>query len=766
MDKHVTLKRFPDELSLEQASADAHNENWRDPSTGAACAWYLRQSEPLRAVEIARAFLARGAESNDSSDLPAGVAGYLSLALAEVSRLDGRVDDAQNELNAARSHFGEPRDDRGLSDADWLEASLRNDVGDKDGRETLLKHSLQLAEVLCDHERSASSTVALAFCDAFEDGEAAQVRWGVPVEAALASSIPALRGWAAFCMAQISMGRGDFNRALEFAIVQRHAFEACGLTCNFIQAAAQIASLLTSLGDFESSLRSLEQVLPIARGRGWPQPLGFCLTALSYAMQKLGRAEAARELSEEAVRVLSKSPRSTHYIAALFTLADASFACDRLDRASECYAVVASPECPSDIPEHKCYGLLGLARVALRRNELLTAEQRCREVLGLPGLALDPELRVETLRLLSKVSVSRRDALAAHERIEGVEAIADPIALLREAISLNEGSLNGTNSHELLGDLASLQERDGDAAGALASMKSAMQALLAQRAETATKQAVALQVRFKTERALAEAELHRTSAAIESTRAAELELLNGQLRSAVESLNEAQALLMLRNEELSQAHAQITDLSLTDPLTGLRNRRFLTHFIGVPVAESLRTHSAFDSTDGMRRPPGERKDIVFFLLDLDHFKQVNDEYGHHAGDAVLIQLGQRLRMVLRDQDFLVRWGGEEFLVAVCGIDRTEGPGLAERMRLGIGSSPFELGDGKAIHRTASIGFAAFPLEPEDPESASWEQVVELADARLYAAKRAGRNCCVGGSQCLVMQPMGAMKAFGIQDIGG
>ncbi len=763
MDTLISLRRFPDRPALDLAEAASRSDDWNEPQGAAMCAWYLRQSSPRRAVEIAHACLSRDASSGAS-----GVAGYLRLALAEVARLEGRFGEAQAELDSARRCFSIFDDDRGLSDADWIEASLRNDVGDRGGREMHLRSSLRRAESIGDAERAASSATALAFCDAFEDPAKAEQRWDETVGALLGSSVPALRGWAAFYKTQVFMGRGDFGQALEFAIMQRHAFEECGLACHAIQAASQAASLFTSLGDFDSSLSYLENVLPQARAFGWPQPLGFCLTALSYTLQKLGRHEAALDLADEAVRVLSGFSRSTHYIGALFTLADAAYACDRLDRAHECYLTVASPECPSDFLEHRCYGLLGLARVALRRSEPAIAGQHCREVLRLLGPASDPDLRVEALRLLSQVATSHRAAPGAEgPRAPGhPDADIEPIALLREAISLNESALNGANRHELWSELASHQESGGNADEALGSMKSAMRALLAQKSEAATRQGLALQVRFKTERALAEAELHKTSAAMESARAAELEQLNGQLRVAVDSLRDAQSLLMLRNEQLSQAHAQITDLSLTDPLTGMRNRRFLSQAIGSAVAESLRTHSGADAVHGVDGAAPDRKDIVFFLLDLDHFKHVNDEFGHAAGDAVLVQLGHRLRMVLRDQDFLVRWGGEEFLVAVCGVQRTEGPALAERLRLSVSSSAFEIGAGQSIHKTASIGFASFPVDPLRPQAASWEQAVELADARLYHAKRGGRNRWVGDADALAAPSLQGEPAVQMGDAAG
>ncbi len=133
------------------------------------------------------------------------------------------------------------------------------------------------------------------------------------------------------------------------------------------------------------------------------------------------------------------------------------------------------------------------------------------------------------------------------------------------------------------------------------------------------------------------------------------------------------------------------------------------------------------------------------MIDIDHFKQVNDVYGHAAGDAVLMQMRQRMQRVFRDSDFLVRWGGEEFLVVARGTHRNQGETLAERMRQSVCSEPFTLDDGRLLTKSCSLGFACFPFFLSDPAAVPWTDVVEVADAALYGAKRAGRDGWVGVS---------------------
>jgi len=181
---------------------------------------------------------------------------------------------------------------------------------------------------------------------------------------------------------------------------------------------------------------------------------------------------------------------------------------------------------------------------------------------------------------------------------------------------------------------------------------------------------------------------------------------------------------------VEQKTAELREASFTDPLTGLRNRRYFAEVIEAEVSLACRPGSAA---------------LHMFIVDLDHFKQVNDTFGHAAGDEVLRQTAARLKAATRTSDLIFRWGGEEFLIVARGapdLPRTEIAGRIERM---MGKEPFEIGDGKKLPRTCSVGFATFPFYPEDPTSVPLDAVLELADLALYRAKQTGRNRAVGVS---------------------
>ncbi len=194
------------------------------------------------------------------------------------------------------------------------------------------------------------------------------------------------------------------------------------------------------------------------------------------------------------------------------------------------------------------------------------------------------------------------------------------------------------------------------------------------------------------------------------------------------------------SRELQVKSEALEASSLTDPLTGLHNRRFLNQYLDAEIAQVLRIHEEHRQ-QGVAL--GDGADIVFFILDIDHFKQVNDQYGHAAGDAVLVEMRQRLQLAFRQADYLVRWGGEEFLIVARATSRAQAPELAERARAAVANTPFLLADGVLLHRTCSIGFAVFPLAPQWPAALEWPAVVNLADQALYAVKNDGRNGWLG-----------------------
>mgnify|MGYP003599486671 CR=1 FL=1 len=172
-----------------------------------------------------------------------------------------------------------------------------------------------------------------------------------------------------------------------------------------------------------------------------------------------------------------------------------------------------------------------------------------------------------------------------------------------------------------------------------------------------------------------------------------------------------------RTAALEQANREVMALSLTDELTGSYNRRYLEAFL--PQA--------------LRRMQRHELPLSILMVDIDHFKHVNDTHGHQVGDLVLIAFAECLRQSSPDPDWVVRFGGEEFLIALLEVDRAEAYAIAERLREHIAEMRVDIGDGEQVAITASIGVAT------SAPGQDLEDVIAHADRALYRAKRDGRN---------------------------
>jgi diguanylate cyclase (GGDEF)-like protein len=172
------------------------------------------------------------------------------------------------------------------------------------------------------------------------------------------------------------------------------------------------------------------------------------------------------------------------------------------------------------------------------------------------------------------------------------------------------------------------------------------------------------------------------------------------------------------NATLAQVNAQLLMQSERDPLTGLANRRRFQKAMAEAQAD-VQLHGSL------------------LLVDIDHFKRINDRFGHAAGDRVLVEVARRLTEAMREQDLVVRWGGEEFLIHVRDSGAAEVDRLAQRLLDAVAGQPVAY-EGRAIGVTASVGYASFPLG-KAPLALSWERAIDLVDTTMYLAKAHGRN---------------------------
>ena len=207
-----------------------------------------------------------------------------------------------------------------------------------------------------------------------------------------------------------------------------------------------------------------------------------------------------------------------------------------------------------------------------------------------------------------------------------------------------------------------------------------------------------------------------------------------------EKIAERTAALVKANEKLTEQAAILEEASLTDALTGLHNRRFISQNIQRDIS---RVHRYYDGCERTHTQPDDNEDMLFFVIDLDHFKRINDTYGHQTGDEVLVETKRRLASVFRDSDYLIRWGGEEFLAVVQSTSREEARIIADRVINAIGATPYVISQQSVLTVTCSVGFAAYPLHQRFFDAVDWQSTIGIADAALYRAKRRGRNTWTG-----------------------
>jgi diguanylate cyclase (GGDEF)-like protein len=182
---------------------------------------------------------------------------------------------------------------------------------------------------------------------------------------------------------------------------------------------------------------------------------------------------------------------------------------------------------------------------------------------------------------------------------------------------------------------------------------------------------------------------------------------------------------ILAEQDLTQANARLRDQVVHDGLTGLHNRRYLEESLGREESRARRSSQPFG----------------VMMIDIDNFKRFNDTLGHAAGDAVLRAIGQYMLSAARGEDIVSRYGGEEFVLVMAPAPQGTVGERAEKLRREVQNLEIEYEGRRVGPITISVGIGMFPDHGE-----SGQEVLRVADAALYQAKRSGRNCVVVGDK--------------------
>jgi len=375
------------------------------------------------------------------------------------------------------------------------------------------------------------------------------------------------------------------------------------------------------------------------------------------------------------------------------------------------------------------FELLCLANIGdyyLSKHDYKKAEQYSREALQKAEVLSDKASAV-----VARVNIGL--ALGGQGKVQqGAEMIE---LVLKPLIDSDQK----VDAEAILGELASMYERNGWYKEALATVRQQQKLSEELFRSDRAKAVAALQEQFHADQRQKKIELLARENDLKDA-----ELHNRRLQQVVMALGGVIALmagvfvyLLYRrvqrvNQKLVEVNSQLEFHAVRDPLTGLFNRRSFVDLMKkrTQQTETERREARIEYPDGL------------ILMDIDHFKQINDILGHAAGDAVLIEVARRLRETVRESDMVLRWGGEEFLIFTPHAAPDQIAVLVERVLNAIGETQIQAGDRK-IQVTVTAGFISLPFAGLDESVCGWEKALQIADMALYLGKANGRNRAYG-----------------------
>lgn len=475
----------------------------------------------------------------------------------------------------------------------------------------------------------------------------------------------------------------------------------------------------TDLADYATSLSDHLEALAIRERLGDETGIALSLNNIGIVYARLREYDHALDYFARALALRKTLGNKARIAATLSNIGDAYL--DKHDPATAMRYQRAALALRIALEDRSAIALsrrtIGVIHLALHnlpaaRRELLLAQQLA-AASGDRGLVVQARL-----------------ALSAYERERGAPPLA--VAYAQAALALADSMRSRELSRQASTELAIAQEQQGELAQALDDFKRS-KTLSDSIFNAQTSERIA-----RLERAIGDQQRLRDLEALERSQAdlrakASERALQRNGAAAIALIIAIVAFFLHRRRVEGARLAE--SLSVTDTLTGLRNRRYVQQTIEMDVAASLRRTRAAQ----LRALPADDADLVFFMLDLDHFKEINDEHGHAAGDRLLVDVSGVLRATCRDSDVVVRWGGDEFVIVARFTDRQISEVTAERLRGAVAAHVTVLPNGRRLRTTCSIGFAAFPFDLQEPAATTWEEVLAMADQTSYAAKRNGRN---------------------------
>jgi len=431
-----------------------------------------------------------------------------------------------------------------------------------------------------------------------------------------------------------------------------------------------VGGVHAEMGDHAGALRFFQECLEISQSVGNRNLESFCLGNIAQSCSALGDHSEAIAAGRAAVQAARRAHSPAHECRVLLNLGDALTKAGQIaDALPHYHAALAFSESLPD-PNSECAALIALGEAALMSDLLDEAQSHfCRAAKRTESLGLK-QFAFQSHRGLSQVRFRQGDPAAALTHFQRYHTL----------------------EREVFG-------------------------------EEADRRSKGLMIQMEVDRSQREAEIHRL-------RNVELVQANAALEEAGKRLQAQAHLLEAQSEELRAQNDELVTQSEVlvrqaeelhrqareDGLTGLANRRHLEGWLAAKFHDIK--HNFYP--------------LTVVMADVDHFKQINDRFGHQIGDEVLMSIGLVFRRACRVTDLAARYGGEEFVLVLPETDALAASFVCERLRQTVEGYPWQ-----SIHPdlsvTISLGLS------DDPHAASHERLLGLADAQLYAAKKAGRN---------------------------
>jgi diguanylate cyclase (GGDEF)-like protein len=449
----------------------------------------------------------------------------------------------------------------------------------------------------------------------------------------------------------------------------------------------------------------------------------FLNTSIAYLQAELRHYDSALAMTERAIRESERLEDHAGIPSLLLLQGYLESSMELHEEAIETYQRVIELGRNHDQAEIVLLGMNNIGSALIHLQRYAEAEEMLNTALG-EAIEQEDEITTELLRFnLGYVAVMQGD----HD--DGIRQLEDAEAQLRE--------------HYSRSDMADLLKYVAEAQQAAGRHEQAIESLLEQRELN--------EELFQAERDRSLNELQaRYEAKEQATQIQLLEQRNALQERLIENKRLQQRVAMLvalvilmglillwlawraarrANLRLKVANRQLQYQSSHDPLTGLLNRRLFQKRMGQRLGE-------------IEDPRDQDHPDALILLDVDYFKKINDNFGHAAGDAVLVELAERLKKMSRSSDMVVRWGGEELLLFLQNMDPEALSDYTGKVLEIIGSEPV-MYEGKSIRITATGGFITLPFAGLDEDIIGWEKALQIADLALYVGKTHGRNQAIG-----------------------